>query len=139
MKKTVGKKIIESIAEEINRLSTQKEFVLRHKSKETDFIRERKLSFSSVVKFVMSFSNTSLDFERTKLIHASGIENISNAALCKARNKVNYSAFRELLIRTQQLIPNKRKYKGYGVIAIDGMKGELPNTPELQKYRQKND
>lgn len=139
MKKTVGVKTIESIAEEINRLSSQKDFVMRHRSKETDFVRERKLSFSSVVKFVMSFSNTSLDFERIKFLDASGMENVSNAALCKARDKVNYSAFRELLTRTQQLIPNKYKYKGYGVIAVDGMKGELPNAPELQKYRQKND
>ncbi len=53
--------------------------------------------------------------------------------LSKAIDKVNFSAFRELLVHTQKLIPTTAVFKGYRVIAVDGVKGELPNTPEIMK------
>lgn len=33
---------------------------------------------------------------------------------------------------TQQFIPAQNKYKGYNIIAVDGVKGELPNTKEIK-------
>ena len=130
------KKIIKSIIKTIKEVSAQEDFKLRHRSKQTDFIRERKLSFSSVIMFVLGLSNTSFDFERINFCNAANIANISNAALCKARDKVSFYAFRELLSLTQNLIPTTSKFKEYRVIAVDGIKGELPNTPEImEKYK----
>lgn len=114
----------------------QDEFKLEHRSKPIDFTRERKLNFSSVILFVLGLSNTSFDFENINFCEASGIENISNAALSKARDKVKFTAFRALLAKTQILIPTVERFKGYRVIAVDGMRGELPNTREfMEKYK----
>ena len=130
------KKIIKSIINTITTISAQESFKIQHRSNQTDFIRERKLSFSSVIMFVLGLSNTSFDFERINFCNASNIDSISNAALCKARDKIKFSAFRELLKLTQNLIPTTSKFKGYRVIAADGLKGELPNTSELRnKYK----
>ena len=130
------KKVIKSIINTITTISEEEAFKFKYRSKPTDFIRERKLSFSSVIMFVLGLSNTSFDFERIYFCNVAIIESISNAALSKARDKIKFSAFRELLTRTQNLIPTTSKFKGYRVIAVDGLKGELPNTPELRsKYK----
>ena len=130
------KKVIKSIINTITTISEEEAFKFKYRSKQTDFIRERKLSFSSVIMFVLGLSNTSFDFERINFCSVAKIESISNAALSKARDKIKFSAFRELLTRTQNLIPTTSKFKGYRVIAVDGLKGELPNTPELRsKYK----
>lgn len=120
----------------VQKLIVKDEFQNAHKSKPTDFIRTRKLSFSDVILFVIGLSNTSFDFERINFCNCANIDSISNAALSKARDKINFSAFRELLFKTQQLIPTVNKIKGYRLIAVDGVKGELPNTPEfMKKYK----
>ena len=67
------KKIIKSIIKTIKEVSAQEDFKLRHRSKQTDFIRERKLSFSSVIMFVLGLSNTSFDFERINFCNAANI------------------------------------------------------------------
>jgi Transposase DDE domain. len=129
-------KIIKETIKTIKKLAKQAEFKNEHKSKPNNFIRERKLDFSSIILFVLGLTNTSFDFERINFCEAAGIESISNAALSKARDKVSFTAFRALLSKTQKLIPTNAKFKGYRVIAIDGIKGELPNTRELmEKYK----
>ena len=123
------KKILKTIQERIN----NEEFKEKHKLKKQDFTRERKLTFKMVMNFVMGLENTSFSIEGIKFCENSKIEKVSTAALCKARDKIKYTAFRELLEETQSQIPKKETYKGYRVIAVDGMKGELPNTAELMK------
>lgn len=127
MKKEI-KSIIKTIQEE-----TEKEtFINCHKSKPTDFTRNRKLQFKDIISFVMGLSNTSFDFEVDHFCDNAGIE-ISAAALSKARDKVKYTAFLELLRISQSKLPINNTFKGYRVIAVDGIKGELPNTKELMK------
>lgn len=127
------KTIIKKIINKIQKLANDDAFKNQHKRKETDFIRNRKINFSDIVLFVLGLSNTSFDFERINFCHVAGIESVSNAALSKARDKVNFSAFRELLAQTQKLIPATAGFKGYRVVAVDGIKGEFPNTPEIMK------
>ncbi len=81
---------------------------------------------------VLVLSNSCLDFEKDCFCDVFKIKGVSNAAVCKARNKVKFTAFRELLYVTQQLILVKNKYKGYNIIVIDCVKGELPNTKEIK-------
>ena len=127
------KPIIKKIINQIQKLVNNDNFKTQYKRKETDFIRNRKINFSDIVLFITGLSNTSFDFERIKFCHVANIGSISNAALSKARDKVNFSAFRELLVHTQKLIPATAGFKGYRVIAVDGVKGELPDTPEIMK------
>lgn len=130
------KNVIKQMIKTIQTTIANTKFQNKHKSKPTDFIRTRKLTFSNVAMFVIGLSNTSFDFERINFCNCANIESISNAALSKARDKINFSAFRELLSKTQQLIPTTNKFKEYRVIAVDGVKGELPNSPEfMKKYK----
>lgn len=127
------KKVIKQTITKIQELIVSEKFKSKHKTHTNDFIRKRKLDFSNVISFVMGLVNTSFDFERINFCNCANIESISNAALSKARDKVNFSAFRELLNETQKLIPTTNTFKDYRVIAVDGVKGELPNTPEFMK------
>lgn len=127
------KKIIKQIINTIQKTITKNDFQNKYKSKPVDFTRTRKLSFKDVILFVIGLTNTSFDFENINFCNSANIESISTAALSKARDKINFNAFRELLIITQQIIPTANKYKDYRIIAVDGVKGELPNTPELRE------
>lgn len=107
------------------------DFVKRHKRNLTDFTRSRLLSFENIISFVIGNLGTSLDFE---VIHfCSGRKQVSPAAVCKARDKINFTAFQELLRVNAASIPPVHTFKGYRLTAYDGMKGELPRTPELMK------
>ncbi len=75
------KPIIKKIINQIQKLINDDNFKTQYKTKETDFIRNRKINFSDTVLFVIGLSNTSFDFERIKFCHVTNIESISNAAL----------------------------------------------------------
>ena len=114
------KLIIKKAINLIQKLVNDGTFKLQRKRKETDFIRNRKINFSDIVIFVSGLSNTSFDFERINFCHVASIESVSNAILSKARDKVNFSAFRELLVHTQKLIPATAGFKGCRVIVAGG-------------------
>ena len=126
------KKIIKEVIEVIKNTINKEEFITKHKTNEKDFTRKRKLGFREIMYFVLGLSNSCLDFEKDYFCDVFKIEKVSNAAVCKARDKVKFTASRELLSVTQQFIPAQNKYKGYNIIAVDGVKGELPNTKEIK-------
>lgn len=132
MRMNAGTKFIKQIKKQ----AEDEEFQRRHvMNPETDFKRNRKLGFSDVIHYTIGNTRSPilLEAERfTKLIDA---DKISGAAICKARQKVRYTAFQELFEATAQAAPRTNCFHGYHVIAIDGMQGELPKTPELcEKY-----
>jgi len=134
--KTEIKKIITKLKEQIHEPSFQE----RHKTSENDFSRVRTLPFQAVTSFVMGTVHTSLDFEIMHFCEQTKSKKFTSSAISKARDKIKYTAFRELLKNMQKDIPSKSKLKDYRVIAFDGTKGELPNTPELmQDYRPSKD
>ena len=126
------KKIIKEVIEVIKNTINKEEFITKHKTNEKDFTRKRKLGFREIMYFVLGLSNSCLDFEKDCFCDVFKIKGVSNAAVCKAMCKVKFTAFMELLYVTQQLIPAKNKYKGYNIIAVDGVKSELPNTKEIK-------
>ena len=67
-----------------------------------------------------------------KFAEAAKLERVSAAALCKARAKIGWEAFREVFEECAALAPVGKLYQGYELIAVDGMKGELPNLPTLK-------
>ena len=77
-----------------------------------------------------------MELEAEKFSKYIEADSVSGAALCKARQKVNYTAFEELFETTAVSSPREKRFRGYYLYAVDGMKGELPKTPELsEKYR----
>ena len=63
--------------------------------------------------------------EAERFSNAAGCK-VSDTAIRKARAKIDPEAFYELFQRTAAVVPQEKKYHGYQLIAVDGMKGELP-------------
>ena len=98
------------VIEQIQKLAKDNNFKTKYKTHEKDFTRTRKISFPDAIFFILGLSNTSFDFERINFCKVSNIGSISNAALSKVRDKINYLAFRELLTQTQESIPYNYRF-----------------------------
>jgi hypothetical protein len=114
--------------------ATDEEFILRHKSDAKAFIRKREISFSDVIYFVLSLLKTTLPFEIMHYFGTMGKKTVNPSNISRARSKCQYTAFLELFLLTAKAISvNKANlFKGYRVLAFDGMQGELQNTQELR-------
>lgn len=107
---------------------------------EKNFIRKRKLSFSDTILYTIGNTRGPSCLEAYKFGEATKCGSISDVAIRKAREKIDPKAFYELFLRTVDVVPQDKKYHGYQLIAVDGMKGELPKTPELtEKCCHNND
>lgn len=97
------------------------------------FSRQRKLNYEDVIAYVIGNCRCSGELEAYRFCENLSCNEISATALRKARNKINYTAFYELFQQTIEIVPQEKCYHGYRIIAVDGMKGELPRTPEFNK------
>lgn len=127
-----SRKIIKKIKE----VSQNNEFKEQHTiNKGKNFVRQRKISFSDIIMYEIANTRNPIAIEAERFSSCIG-KDVSSAALCKARQKISYTAFKELFEITSKICPLDKKYHNYRLIAVDGMKGELPRTPELvAKYR----
>ena len=124
--------VIEKMIKSMQQLTASKEFAEKHKREKQDFTRNRNLGFAETVYFVAGNLGTSLDFEVLNFC-ADRSSTVSPAAMCKARDKIQSSAFEEIFKESAKEVPVKHSYRGYRLTAYDGMMGELPRTPELMK------
>ena len=106
------------------------------------FTRNRGMSFSENVIFVINKGNTSIQTELNRFFtNHKGELSISEQAFSKARNHYDESPFKKLFAMTveESYTENSglsRKYRGYYLFAIDGTDLVLPQgNPELrEKY-----
>lgn len=117
---------------QIKQMAKSEEFQNKHVKNKTNFSRKRKLSFTDAIMYTIGNTRSPICLEAERFSAHIG-EEITGAALCKARQKIEYTAFQELFETTAQTARRNNKYHGYHIIAVDGMKGELPKTPELSK------
>ena len=116
----------------------------------TDFTRIRKLPFPRLIAFILSLTAggksrgvdiKSGDFFKDSL--RSGLwpdaEAVQRSSLTKARKKVCWTIFRDLLQKAVELayslFPREPSYlwHGFTVIAFDGSKYDLPATEEIRQ------
>lgn len=90
---------------------------------ETDFIRNRKLTFETTIKNIICMETASLKDELLKLNDYS-IETPTASAFIQARDKIKAEAFKTLFDNFNAKTHCNKLYKGYRLIAIDG--SELP-------------
>ena len=83
--------------------------------------------------YVLGNCRESMELNAEKFAEAAKLESVSAAALRKARAKIGWEAFREVFEECAALPPVGKLYQGYELIAVDGMKGELPNLPTLKE------
>lgn len=122
---------------EIQKTANKKDFQREHiENPQKDFTRSRKLTFSDIIMYTIGNTRSPIELEAEHFSKYIPADEISTAALCKARQKVKYTAFKELFKQTAQITQRTNCFHGYHLYAVDGMKGELPKTPELsEKYR----
>ena len=131
---------MEEIIKTISVIKTRvanEEFMKRHKSNEKAFIRQREIAFSDVIYIVLSLLKTTLSFEIMHYFGINGKKSVNASSISRARSKCLYTAFKELFLLVAETISSSKTntFKGYRVVAVDGMQGELQNTAELRaKY-----
>lgn len=110
----------------------EKDYIGRHKMGERSFVRHRKLKVEDVIYFVLTLTEEPQDIEIMRYFEAKGSEAVSAGSMSKARAKLRYTAFEELFHVASEVCPAEEEYKGYRVLAVDGMSGDLPCTDELR-------
>ena len=130
MKEQTAEATIERTKELIRKEGFQREHAA---NPQRDFIRHRKLGFPETMIYVLGNCRESMELNAEKFAEAAKLESVSAAALCKARAKIGWEAFREVFEECAALAPVGKLYQGYELIAVDGMKGEMPNLPTLKE------
>lgn len=129
-------KTIARIIEKIYNILHSEEFKEKYRMQDKDFIRKRKLSFPEICLMILKGSKKGLQAAINTFLKETKnqIKEYSNAAFCKARQKINPDAFKHLFKIVAKEFYSNNEYKtflGYRVWAIDGSKLNLPNTKEL--------
>jgi len=130
MKEQTAEKMMERTKELIRNESFQREHAA---NSERDFIRKRKLGFYETMIYVLGNCRESMELNAEKFAEAAKLESVSAAALCKARAKIVWEAFQEVFEQCAALAPVGKLYQGYELLAVDGMKGEMPNLSALKE------
>lgn len=141
-----GSRISKFYGQIINQLNIALEnenFKSRNIRDEQCFIRNRVLTFKHLVVLLMSQLQRSVQREIDEFVTRisdpdCSFVRVSKAAFSKARKKLKHGAFRELsdivVAEFYKSCPNKKDWRGYRVIAVDGTKAELPNSSEIASH-----
>ena len=97
------------------------------------------MNLTKMIMFILAKRGLtlSMEIENFKNLMSSEMPDITESAICQQRKNLNPEIFRKMMRTyiedTYDEGHDYDTYKGYLVFAIDGMKIELPNVPELQK------
>jgi hypothetical protein len=129
-------KNIDKIICAIKNKAEDTEFITQHKRRKQDFTRKQKLTPTDVIYFILGKTGNPMDFETLTFCETMN-KKIQPPAICKARDKIKYTAFEELFHHSTNTIELKNFYhNNYRITSFDGIQGELPKTPELMtKYK----
>lgn len=110
----------------------------KYKMRKEDFTRKRKIEYEDIIHFTLNKRGLSLNMEIHKFEKETGkLKKISKSGLCQQRKKIAPGLFKELNAGyIYNSYDNKDDYqtiKGYIVMAIDGMKIEVPDSEELRE------
>ena len=96
-----------------------------------DFSRNRKQSFESIIRSILSLNGGSLTNELLK-IHKFSADSPSASAFIQQRAKLSDHAFPHLLQALNCTFDGDCRYDGYRLIAVDGSHIHVPNNSEDQ-------
>ena len=91
--KAAAKKLMEEVQKKIKEPEFQESHV---SNREKDFKRKRKMSFADTILYTIGNTKGPLEIEAEKFRKYINCEEISGAAICKARKKIKYTAYQEL-------------------------------------------
>jgi hypothetical protein len=102
-----------------------------------DFTRDRILTFSTTLLFMMNFLRKSLALEIFNFVKNIKIKTFSKSAFVQCRKKINPLIFKELSqVLTSEFYTDNdesvKLWKGFRLLAVDGSRIALPDTKELR-------
>ena len=114
------------------------DFKQRSKKKENDFIRNRKLPFEYLMTMCLKSLKTTTAAAARNFFEDLGSDvTISQQSVSNAKFKVKPEAFREIFVEATVkplMQMNRKKWRGYRIYAIDGMKVALPVDQQLLEH-----
>ena len=143
---TLARKLLSNICagliEFLKEIINSEQFIKDHRQKPTDFIRQRKLTFPTLIFFLMNLVKGSYQDELDhffKAIFRFDVAKriVTKAALTKARMKLKYEAFTEL---NRHLLDHFYKnfrplrWNGFTLLAIDGTTVQLPRIENITEH-----
>lgn len=121
--------------ETCSNLIQSEEFKANHRLSTHDFCRERKLSFSNLIFFILSLPKKSLPSALDDFF--SSFQYLpSKQAFSAARQKISHLAFLELFQLSAKAASSlfRKTWHGLKVLAVDGTTLQLPDTKENREY-----
>ncbi len=129
-----------SIIEYIKRIISNENFEKRHKVKKGNFTGKSKVKFTTVMLFVLGNAGSLLDYEIFNFCEKQNIKPFCKGTMSIARQKVSYKAFREVLQTLSYILPCEKLFKGYQLVAVDGVELQLPKSLQItEKYNNRKD
>jgi hypothetical protein len=140
--RTLLSNICAGLIEFLKEIINSDEFINQHRQSPTDFTRQRKLTFPTLIFFLINLVKGSYQDELDhffKAIFRFEIAKrvVTKAALAKARMKLKYEAFLEL---NDQMVNHfydtfkPRKWHGFTLLAIDGTTVQLPRIEKIAEH-----
>lgn len=134
-----AKKYRAKLIKNLSKLLTNKEFTNNYSSDNKNFTRNRKLSFRTVTLLILRLLKSSVKtelktFYQTVFKTDEIVNWVSDAAFCKARQKISYHLFIDLykaMIRFYYSQIGGKRWFHYRVLAVDGSALNLPSSKEL--------
>lgn len=141
-----AKKTSQEILKIISRTLFSEELKCKFRVSEKDFIRNRKLTFTNTLIFMLNFLRKSLVIEihnfieKLEKVSCSPVKLFTSSAYTQSRKKINplvFSALSDTLVE-EFYTDNElgvKLWKGFRLLAVDGSTLNLPFSKELsQKY-----
>ncbi|MCD8499995.1 MAG: IS4 family transposase, partial [Gammaproteobacteria bacterium] len=112
------------------------EYINKHKSNPTAFIRVRKLAFITVFVLILRNSVKSLQLMLNEFIlETKQCYTITSGAFTKARKKLKHTAYVELnadIVDLYYRDGDIKRFRGYRLLAFDGSKITLPQGEAIK-------
>jgi len=109
------------------------------KNPQTDFTRNRSLSFSTTINLLLSMGGNSLNKELLEYFNYDE-KTVTASAFVQQRNKLLPFTFEFLLNAFNKNLLNNKLYKGYRLLAVDGSDtAYAANIDNTENYFQNNE
>jgi hypothetical protein len=127
--------LLEQIIDAIRKLIESKDFLERARRKDSDFTRNRKMSFTAMMVFMINLVRTSTQTALDRFWNMIGKpeQHMTQQSFSEARQKLRPEACIELhrLTVSQVYAHDVNRWHGMAVVAIDGSKIQLPDDKQL--------
>lgn len=128
----------EYVIDETKQNVVSKESVIKYRTEERYFTRDRKMNFEKVVMYNLNKRGLTSKMEIIEFDEIVNSKDITSAGVLKQRKKLNADIYKDImqnnLIGFYKKFPNEVKlFKGYILTATDGSDFEIPNTPTTRE------